>query len=132
VSIDPVLSAGVRAVGFCHVADQVGNDEETVHRINAISIMAGPIVTAAVREGLGLDEYFWGTESLSVRDAEGIDAAIAALPEGGPDFETLCQQRAIRVVMDWRPVYAAVVAALLEHTTLDAEAFAAVVAPFPL
>jgi hypothetical protein len=99
VSIDPLLSAGVQGIGFCHVADLDGADQATVHRVKAISIMAGPMVTSAVRQGLGVDEYFWGTESLSQKDAEGLDAANAALPEGGPNFEALCQQRVITVIL---------------------------------
>lgn len=131
-SIDPVLAARAAGVGYCHTENMDAFDEATQHRVKAIGAMAGPIITSGVREGLGIPEYFLGTESLSRVDAKIIDAANATLPEGGPDFEETCQHRAVTIILTRREAYAAVVAALLTHETLDAAAFAALLAGHPL
>jgi hypothetical protein len=134
VSIDPVLAARIagKGKGYCHTADMNEFDEETKHRVKAIGAMAGPIATNAVRRGLGVAEDFLGTESLSVIDAADVDAANEALPEGGPDFESRCQHQAMTIIFERQEAYAATVAALLEHETLEAEAFAALLADHPI
>jgi hypothetical protein len=118
LSIDPERGPP-ESVGFCHIASLEGCDALTDLRVRAITTMAGPIVTVAIREGLAIEEALWGTESLSARDAVDLDAANAALLEGGPEFEELCQQKAITVVLTRREAFAAIVAALLDRETLD-------------
>jgi hypothetical protein len=87
--------------------------------MHSAAIMAGPVAANAVRTGLGIPRAIM-VETLSPVDEELIARDWAATPGITRDaFELNCRNLASHILTERRQAFGAIVAALVEHRTLD-------------
>ena len=86
--------------------------------IHTAAIMAGPVAANAVRTGLGIPSPLM-VDLLSPVDEEIIAREKAATPGANDDFDQNCRTIASLILFDHRDAFGELVAALVEHRTLD-------------